>query len=82
VSHKPFVYTPRAAAQKPKTNGPKREVVDLRTIYRWGATLGLPLKQRGDVEAVSLAYRLYEDPTHPGFRLRNLPGRLSIDEDR
>ena len=64
-----------SAPPKPKPRAPNAprqpEAVEERIVRMWGATLGLPLDMRGDAEAVSRAYRRHEDPTHPGFRIRN-----------
>jgi hypothetical protein len=63
--------TQRWTANHPPKAKPKATPgvgIPLREVYRWGADLGVPLSQRGDVAAVSRAMKR-DDPTHAGFFL-------------
>lgn len=61
-----WVAMPSGKSQKPRLPG-----IPLypREVWQWGMQLNLPLSKRGDINAVSAAMRR-EDPTHPGFRIR------------
>lgn len=61
----PRTHTPRAAPEPPAR---AKLTVPERIVRQWGATLGLPLDNRGDVAAVNAAIWA-EDPSHPGFRI-------------
>lgn len=63
----PIVPKPPKALKASVSTGSPRGI-PLREVMRWGADLGLPYAQRGDVDAVSRAMRR-ADPSHPGFRL-------------